>query len=454
MERPWAFWRRVEYGAGFLVLLALLGLSLYYLVGYQAPTCGDGKQNGEERGIDCGGVCERICTADTIPLTVSWTQAFRIAEGQYNAVAYVENRNRDSGVPELSYTFKLLDGEGLIAERSGTTVLPPDGVYPIFEGRIATGSRIPTEAVLELSGDAYWREGTGGRDQFSLVGRDLTGADGTPRLVAQVKNNSLDEVEDVEVVATIFDSARRPLTSARTFIENFAGRETEQVTFTWPEPIATNLKSCEIPTDVMLAIDLSGSMNNDGDNPPEPITSVLTAAGTFARELVGEEDQLGLVTYATGASTTETLTRENERVGNVIGGLAIDPKEETGGTNIGEALRRMGEELASSRHNRDARKVAILLTDGVPTEPEENSEAYAISEADALKGMGVLLFTIGLGQGVNEEFLAELASDRVLYHRAPGTGELRKIYSAITESICEDGPTVIEVIAKPGTSFR
>ncbi len=455
MERPWAFWRRVEYGAVFLVLLSLIGAGLYYQFGYVAPTCFDRTMNGDERGVDCGGACARICSADMVPLRTEWVQAFKVSPGQYNVVAYVENANRDIGALELPYKIRLLDSTGdVIVERTGTTVMPADGVYPIFEGRVMTGDRVPTEAAIAFGSDVYWQQGGPGRDSFALERRELAGTDDKPRLIADVRNTSSEEAEGVEIIATIFDSERRPLTAARTFIDRFPGRATERITFTWPEPVAKNLKSCEIPTDVMLAIDLSGSMNNDGGEPPEPITSVLTAAETFARSLTGEEDQIGLVTYATAASTTENLTRENERVGEVIDGLTIDPREETGATNTGDALKRMAEEFTSPRHSENARKVAILLTDGLATAPDEEPEQYAESEARALKDAGTLLFTIGLGANLNETFLRNIASDPAMYYRAPSTRELSDIYAAIKKSICEDGPTVIEVIAKPRSSFR
>jgi Mg-chelatase subunit ChlD len=454
MFRWWAFWRRTQYLVGFLIVFSLIGTGLYYMYGYEAPTCFDKVQNGEERGIDCGGACARMCTADITAPVALWAESFRITEGQYNAVAYVENRNREFGTQELSYTFKLYDERGaFIAERTGKTVLPPDGVYPIFEGRISAEGRIPSRTIIEFGKDSIWLRGDVGRDQFELERRELENADNKPRLNAEIRNTSLEEALDVEVVATIFDSSRNPLTASRTFIPIFAGRSTENIFFTWPEPIAKTLKSCEIPTDVMLAIDLSGSMNNDSANPPEPISSVLLAAKAFAGRLKAE-DKIGLVTYATEATVNEMLTNESTRVAEVISKLVIDPKEEQGSTNTGEALKRMREELGSVRHNEDARKVAILLTDGLATAPGDDPEMYARGEADALKALGALVFTIGLGETANEEFLRSLASDAAMYHKAPTTRELSSIYSAITESICEDGPTVIEIIAKPKTSFR
>lgn len=451
--RWWAFWRRVQYGTGFTAVLILIGVFGYYQYAYVAPTCFDGVQNADERGVDCGGACQRVCALDISVPTALWAESFKIIDGQYNSVAYIENRNELVGTPELAYTFKLYDDAGLITERNGTTVLPPDGVYPIFEGRVMTGDREPTRTEIVFDTDVVWRSGSVGRSQFTLERRELINADSEPRLMADIRNGLIEEAQDVEIVATIFDSSGNPLTAARTILQYFPGYTTESVTFTWPEPIAKTVRSCEIPTDVVLAIDLSGSMNNDGGTPPQPITSVLSAARSFVLGL-NEKDQVSVVTYATDAVIEEALTNENDRIAGGITNLRIDPQEEQGSTNTGDAFKKIGEELNSSRHNLDARKVAILLTDGLATAPDPDPEEYAAAQAELVKGMDVEVFTIGLGASLNEESLRSIASSPSQYYKAPSTRELQSIYSAITASICEDGPAVIEIVAKPKTSFK
>jgi hypothetical protein len=150
INRPWAFWRRIQYAIGALAILTLLSIGIYYQYVYKAPNCFDLIQNGTETGVDCGGSCQRICEASIIPPLIQWSQSFKIVDGQYNAVAYVENKNKDIGTPELKYIFRLYDADGLIVEREGKTVLPPESVYPIFEGRVMTGTRIPTRTTIEF----------------------------------------------------------------------------------------------------------------------------------------------------------------------------------------------------------------------------------------------------------------------------------------------------------------
>lgn len=450
MYRPWAFWRRLQYGTVFSVFIALFLYWGYASFFYIAPTCFDGRQNGEERGVDCGGGCLRICAMDTERPTVTWARSFRVTDGQYNAVAYVENPNQIAGAPLVRYTFSLYDREGLITERVGTTFLPPNNVYPIFEGRITTGNRIPVNTFLELEPIDVWLPVTAGREQFRVVSRELLASDTRPRLNAQIENTALTTVNDVTVVATIFDARGNALTSSQTVVNELAARSTEPVVFTWPEPIAKTVRSCEVPTDVVIAIDLSGSMNNDGGTPPQPVSDVLTAASDFAERL-RPGDQAALVTFATEAATVEPLGMPS-RVANSISRLTIDSEEETGSTNTGAAFVRAQELFASTAKNENARKVMVVLTDGLATAPEEDPEQFALTQAQALKDTGVEVYAIGLGQQVNMNFVRSLATDQNAY-QAITRAQINQIYQQITGAICEDGAAVIDIVPMTDTNF-
>lgn len=451
--QAWAFRRQLLYGSFFLAVILLIIAFIYLRYFYNAPTCFDNQQNGDEIGVDCGGSCTRICAFTVTEPTLRWARSFKVTDGQYNAVAYVENINRVAATPELTYTFGLFDESGLIAERTGTTILPPNSVYPIFEGRIATGGRVPTRTFLEITPPSLWLPAEAGREQFTVLDRELTGADERPRLRATVRNNSLEEAQEVEMVATIFDAEGTALTASRTFVDNFAPRSDTDIVFTWPEPIATTLRSCEIPTDVMMAIDVSGSMNDDSLDPPQPLTAVKESAVRFVNRL-GVDDQVGVVTFATEAALLSPLAADKSAVAAIITGLAIASAEETGSTNTGDGILESGNELTSERHNEDARKVVVLLTDGLATAPDEEPEAYAINFATEVKATDTELYAIGLGENVNMDFVRAIATSPEYAYQALSSSDVDQIYQAITTSLCEEGAAVIDIVPKSSASFE
>ena len=454
--RMWAFWRRVQYGFGYLTFLGLVSTGVYFMYFYAVPTCFDNKQNGEEIGVDCGGLsCTRICAISVVQPTIEWAKSFQVQPGQYNAVAYIENKNIKAGTPALKYTFTLSDKTGVITERSGQTVLPPNSSYPIFEGRIDTLGRIPTDTQLVLQPAELWLPASDSRSLFQTKDLKLVEADARPKLNVTMENTGLDEAKSVEVVATIFDARGNALTSSQTFVDLFPGRSQKNLVFTWPNPIAKTLRSCAVPTDVVLAIDLSGSMNNDGGTPPQPVSAVLDAASAFVSQL-HPEDRVSVVTFASKAVVAIPLSGNAASVAAAIKKLTIAPAEEKGTTNTGDGLIVAQTELNSARHNPDARSVIILLTDGLatsPTTPLQKPADYAKEKATVVKADDINLFTIGLGKEADMNFVRAIASAENQAFAAPTSATLGSIYQSITGSICEDGAARIDVIPKVTDSF-
>ncbi|MFM2374090.1 MAG: hypothetical protein RLZZ234_85 [Candidatus Parcubacteria bacterium] len=449
--RPWALRRKFVYVSGVLAFLLFVCAIIYAVFFYTPASCFDENKNGSETGTDCGGVCERVCKVDIEDPTVKWARAFRVSPGMYNAVAHVENRNLGVGAKDIPYTFTLYDDRGdVIMKVEDITTLPPGNVYAVFEDRIETGDRIPVKTTLDFNTDIPWTKMDQGKEQFYVQSKELSSSDWKPRLDASILNRSLDDARDVEAIATIFDARGTPLTASRTVVPHFKAQEERKVTFTWPEPIAKTVRSCAVPSDVMLAIDLSGSINDDGGTPPEPLETVLRAASGFAKRLK-DKDQVGIATFATEAFIVEQLSTDRSRIADEVRTLRVEPKEERGSTNTGDGLKAGMVELLSPRHNKDARKVVVLLTDGKANAPESRDvtpEEYAQALAEEARARGIEVYAIGLGSTVNATFLASLASTPKHSFQAINSATLDEIYRTISQSLCEDGAAVIDIITK------
>jgi Mg-chelatase subunit ChlD len=445
--------------SGLVGLFSLVAVVGYYSVVYTPASCFDGQMNGSEQGVDCGGACVRICAFAVQPPKVQWVNSFKIFEGQYNAVAYVENPNQLAGAMAVPYTITLYNGEAEVARRQGVTPLPPNTLYPIFEGRIETANGAPvTETKITLAPPDIWQPGTVYRDQFFTRSFELTNAGDRPRLTAEIDNTAIMTVNDLEVVATIFNDANEPVTASQTIVDEFLAESTQTVTFTWPSPIAKTVRSCIVPTDVAMVIDLSGSMNNDNETPPQPLTDALTAASAFTRTL-GDNDSVGLVTFASFAELAVPLSSDINQVAQAISNLRIVPTEETGYTNTVAALEVAARELNSAHRNPDARQVIVILTDGLPTDPADDRPVIeeATELAAELDRSGIDIYAIGLGEAVDRNFISALATSPDTAYLALGENnlesELRAIYDTITQAICETGPTRIDIIPRIPATF-
>jgi len=426
--RPWAFWRRVQYGTGFAAFWSLIGVIIYFGFFYVPVSCFDNLQNGDEGGVDCDGSCVRICPFSVVPPKVVWAESFKIVDGQYNIVAYVENRNEEAATPALNYTFRLWEKEEVIAEHSGVTILPPDSVYPIFAGRIKTiDDKEPTKTTIDIEPAETWQPASIGRDQFRTLDIELLSADARPRLNVEIENTELTNARDVEVVATIFNKSGKPLTASQTFIDDFSARSTEEIVFTWPRSIAKTVRSCEIPSDIMLILDRSGSMAADGGDPPEPLESAKQAAKSFV-SLVKNHDLLGYFSYATNPNNPieQTLTSNTNNVSKAIQSTSM-------GEN-GIQYTNMGEYAAQ----------------------------YARDMADKAKEEDVTIYTIGFGDFFSNsddsverdvQLISDLSSGEGFHFEAPTINDLDAVYKEIAVGLCEDGASYIEVITKTKTNF-
>ncbi len=469
--RRWALRRRVYYGTGFLSVVVLISAFVYRVYIYEPGNCFDLIANQDERGVDCGGSCVRICAADVIMPRIIWAESFEIIEGQYNAVAYVENSNQVAATPELAYTLQLFDGAELVAQRQGKTVLPPNSIYPIFEGRIDTNGKKVTKTILTLEPPELWLPASIGREQFEVSNVNLSGADARPRLDAVIKNTALTPAEQVEVVVTLFNDAGKPIMTSQTFVDYLAERSSKDIVFTWPNSIAKTVRSCVVPSDVVMVLDRSGSMAADGGTPPEPLESAKKAAQSFSNFLQAK-DTLGYLSYATIPTTPmeQTLTSAFAQVQAAISSTVMG-SDGVQYTNMGEAFNSATAELLSVRHRADARKVIVFMTDGDVTRPinpdtgvQDRAYAgnYAREKASLAKKENITIYTIGFGDFFGESggdvtrdisLIKDLASDPSYYYEAPTATQLQEVYKQIAESICESGTSKIEVIAKTPTNF-
>jgi len=452
----WSLKRRITYISIILALIAII-FGWFLFVGFYEPsTCFDGKQNGLEPGVDCGGECEFLCPFQVAEPVIIFSRAFEVANGIYSAVAYVENPNFNIGNKSIPYTFKFYDkNNNLISEKQGRTFIAAGQISPIFEGPIDMNGKLPARTVFDLNDNNKWKHVRGvSGSPFIVKNQVLSNPDTRPRVEAVIENVTVNEYQDIEVVTVIFNARKNAIATSRTFIDSIARKGTAPIVFTWPRPLAKELEACSIPVDVALLIDISGSMNDDGVDPPQPLTDAKNAASEFVGRLT-ESDRTSLITFATGATLLQNFEDEHANTQNIIEAIQIPLAEETGSTNMGEAILNAISVFKSDTTGKpDVERAIILLTDGIANEPEDpGGEPYALLHANRAKEAGYTMYTIGIGEGVNAPFLRELATpeedlEDKYFFQAIESKDLSGIYANISDSLCERGAAIIDVIPR------
>lgn len=207
------------------------------------------------------------------------------------------------------------------------------------------------------------------------------------------------------------------------------------------EPIEQSISG----RDLMLAVDLSGSMEAQdfkiNNQPVDRLTAAKWVAGNFIDRRVG--DRIGLILFGTQAYLQTPLTFDRKTVITLLNesalGLAGD--NTAIGDAIGLAVKRLGDQPANSR-------VLILMTDGANTA----GEIAPLKAAELAAAKQLKIYTIGIGadEMVVQSFFgkrtvnpsADLDEDTMIkiaeqtgghYYRARNAQELENIYLRLDE---------------------
>jgi Ca-activated chloride channel family protein len=197
--------------------------------------------------------------------------------------------------------------------------------------------------------------------------------------------------------------------------------------------------------DLMLAVDLSGSMEEQDFVINKRSVDRLTAAKSVASDFINRRvgDRVGLILFGTQAYLQAPLTFDRKTVMTLLNesviGLAGD--NTAIGDAIGLAVKRLKNEQANSR-------VLVLMTDGANTAGEVSPlKAAELAAANHLK-----IYTIGIGADemivrsffgnrkinpsvdLDEKTMIKIAeSTGGQYYRARNTDELNNIYMRLDE---------------------
>ncbi|MEK9177643.1 MAG: hypothetical protein AAB777_00810 [Patescibacteria group bacterium] len=214
-----------------VIIIVVLGIKLFYT----APTCFDGKMNGNEQGPDCGGACEKLCPSAFLLPIVNWTRFERIAPHLYNMAAYIVNPNIDGGAFRVPYHVQLYDGRGvLITEYDGTVTLPPHRNILAFEGAVDIQERVPAKALFEFTGAPNWIKTNDSLTSLLVVDKQYFEDENGSSLIVTLKNTSVEMLGKTSVYAVLYDKDSNALGFSKTIIDGINAGATAVAPFTWP----------------------------------------------------------------------------------------------------------------------------------------------------------------------------------------------------------------------------
>lgn len=247
----WATKRKLTYMAIIFLVIALFAFIKLYPKFNVPPTCGDNKQNGAERGVDCGGACQKICPSDTVSLVVKWARSYPVSTGYYNSFAYIENQNITAAAQTISYEFSLFDDKNLfIVSRKGTIYVPPNSRFVVFEPAIPTGLRVPKNTLLRFTSTPVWLSVKDRFSEYRLLSSALspTDLDSSPKLTATISNEGERRIEGIDIFAILYNADGNAIGASKTFLDSLSSDQKKDVYFTWRTPFNGEVKHVELMT--------------------------------------------------------------------------------------------------------------------------------------------------------------------------------------------------------------
>ena len=162
---------------------------------------------------------------------------------------------------------------------------------------------------------------------------------------------------------------------------------------------------------IVLAIDCSSSMGHAMEDTKNAAKSFLTN--------IGPQDEVAVLSFANTYTLKSDFTQDREVLNSAIDGLKAH-----GGTSLYASTHKA---LTMFDEVEDGNKAVIVLTDG------RNTVSGSLQEClDTSFEKGVPVFTIGLGNSVDQASLTKLADETGgIFRHAPDSTELEEVYKSL-----------------------
>jgi hypothetical protein len=275
----------------------------------------------------------------------------------------------------------------------------------------------------------------------------------------------------IDVEVGVWDDDKQTFTATTdepNAVRVFARQDNERYFFaqifghtTFGAPASAIAAASQLELDIMLVLDLSGSMADEGR-----IQALWNAAPVFVNmvEGIGGENQIGVMglsadpsTYKNGydsglhptpdhhVGVLESKLTDNFTAlkSSVLTEKKLTPGKYQPWTGTGAALGDAAHYITYGKEARSkAEKIIVLMSDGYANRPSANGPQYALDMAKYAADRDITVYTISLGDDADVAFMEEMAQITGGSHfDATGSGEadltqkLTEAFQYVTDAI-------------------
>jgi len=232
----WAGRRRLTIalivGAIIVAFLAVVFISIFY----KTPSCTDGIQNQSESGVDCGGPCAYLCTAQVQAPVVLFTKVLDNGSGRTDVIAMVQNKNANAAAKNVPYRVTLYSNKQVfIQQLNGTVDLPPNASVPVYITGVESGNQKVASAFLEIDASApqWFTVAVDPRIVPTILNATRSGSANSPRVDAVIVNPSTVAMANVKLIALVKNIRAGVIAVSQTVVPVVPAQGQSAAMFTW-----------------------------------------------------------------------------------------------------------------------------------------------------------------------------------------------------------------------------
>ena len=238
MEKLQRNHKRLVIIAIYLVIFFLLGWLIYSWL-KPLPNCFDSKQNQNEQGVDCGGVCQKQCEKVYNAQDLIIKEKTFVSAGMetYDVMARISNPNNQLGGSSFSYEFMLKDANGnVLAKKSGNSfILPVESKYIIETGLVSKVSPVAVEISVSTP---KWEEFFGyEKPELNVYNKRyelISSGVGYSEAKGILRNESTFDFSTIKINVVLRDENGNPVAFNKTEMNTINAGEERDFRLLWP----------------------------------------------------------------------------------------------------------------------------------------------------------------------------------------------------------------------------
>ena len=207
--------KQIVYGFFYLLILAAILYAAYLIWLKPAPSCFNGFKDAGEEGIDCGGICSRVCQPSGLSAVeiAADPKIFHPTQSSISVMAQIQNKNAAFAAQTLPYKFGFYDAnDNLLYETpSGESFIYASEIKYVAEFNLQFAG-ISKVAYAKLSiGEPTWvSDSLFSIPNLKVQNSNVSSSDSGIQVTGNLLNNGGISIPRVTVFAIFYNNIGQP----------------------------------------------------------------------------------------------------------------------------------------------------------------------------------------------------------------------------------------------------